>query len=155
MVEFRGLRQFELGFGHAAVDHLRGVRAAGNEPAAQFLDRGRHDEHRAGVVAENALEVDAADHVDIEDDHVALGPDAFHFAAQRSVTGSLVNLLPLYEAIFGHGLHELFVRKEVVIHSVAFLAAGCAAGRRNGKFELRIAFQQLADDSGLARPARG
>ena len=155
VVELGGFRQFEFGLGHAAVDHLRGVRAAAFEPSAQLLDRGRHDEHRAGVVAEDALEVDAADHVDVEDDHMALGPDALHLRAQRAVAGSLVDLLPLHEAVFGHGLHELPVREEVVVHPVALLAAGGAAGRRDGEFELRIAFQQPADDGGFARTARG
>ena len=137
VVELGGFRQFEFGLGHAAVDHFRGVRAAAFEPSAQLLDRGRHDEHRAGVVAEDALEVDAADHVDVEDDHMALGPDALHLRAQRAVAGSLVDLLPLHEAVFGHGLHELLVREEVVVHPVALLAAGGAAGRRDGEFELR------------------
>src|SRR5699024_5946355 len=58
VVECGSLREFEFGFRHAAVDHLRGVRAARFEPAAQLADRGRHDEYRAGVVAEDAFEVE-------------------------------------------------------------------------------------------------
>ena len=30
-----------------------------------------------------------------------------------------------------------------------------SAGRRDGEFELRIAFQQVPDDGGFARTARG
>jgi len=124
-----------------SVDDLRSVGAAAFEPAAQLFDGGRHDEDSAGIIAENTPEVQSSDDVDIKNDDVSVGPDAFDFTAQGSVAGAFVDLLPLDELVFGYSLHEFLLREEIVVFAVLFATARGTAGGRNGKFELRVTFQ--------------
>ena len=64
VVEFGRFGQFEFRFGDPFGDHLGRVGAAAVEPAFQLLDRRRLDEDGAGVAAEDAFEIDPAQHVD-------------------------------------------------------------------------------------------
>ena len=107
MVEFGSFGEFELRLGYSAFDGFGRIGAPLDEPLAQSFDGGRHDEDRAGPIAEDTFEVEPSDHVHVENDYVAFLPDPLHLAAQGPVAGPAVNFLPFDEFIFLHGLAEL------------------------------------------------
>ena len=128
MVEFGSFGEFELRLGYSAFDGFGRIGAPLDEPLAQSFDGGRHDEDRAGPIAEDTFEVESSDHVHVENDYVAFLPDPLHLAAQGPVAGPAVNFLPFDEFIFLHGLAELLGGEEEIVHAVPFLSARCPAG---------------------------
>ena len=113
---------------NSALATLHSMVSGESEPLAQSFDGGRHDEDRAGPIAEDTFEVESSDHVHVENDYVAFLPDPLHLAAQGPVAGPAVNFLPFDEFIFLHGLAELLGGEEEIVHAVPFLSARCPAG---------------------------
>ena len=139
---------------HAFGDGLGRVGAAADEPLLHLLHRRRHDEYRAGAVAEYAFEVDSAHHVHVEYYHVALVPNAAHLASQGAVTRAVVYLLPLDELVRRRAGAEFILREEKIVDPVAFRASRRAGGGRNGKFQSGEYLQQPFHDGGFSRTAR-
>ena len=123
-------------------------------PAPQLLDRRRHDEDGQGACAERFLEIDASLDVHVENDYAPLLPYPVHFAAQRAVAGSGIDLLPFDELPCPRARFELVVTEEIVLASVNFLSSRRPARARYGKFEAGKFFEQAADDRGLSRSGR-
>ena len=101
------------------------------------------------------FEVYASNHINVEDDDVALGPDALHLAAQRAVAGAVVDLFPLDKGVLRYLLSKLILREEEVIDSVALLTTRLTRSGRDRELELREGLQKTLYDCGLARAARG
>ena len=150
-VETFGIGQLFGGFGYSFFDHLGGIGSPAHQPASQLFDRRRHDENGQCLVAETLFEVDAPLDIDIENDHMALVPDPFGFAIQRAVAGAGIDLFPFDELAVFDTASKLLVREKIVLLAVLFGTARSTAGGRNGKFELRKAFEHIADQGRFSR----
>lgn len=107
------------------------------------------------LAPERFLEIDASFDVHVENDYAPLLPYPVHFAAQRAVAGSGIDLLPFDELPCPRARFELVVAEEIVLafRELPFLAAWPARARY-GKFEAGKFFEQAAVDRGLSRSGR-
>ena len=125
-VELVGIFHLFCGLGDTPLDGLRAVGPAFLQTASKLLGRRRLDEDRQGVLAEIFLEIDSALHIHVEEDDVAIAPDALHLALQGSVVRSLIDLLVFHELPFSDPGLEFLLAEEIVILAVHLGAAGLA-----------------------------
>ena len=137
----------------ACLDDLFAVGATPAEPAFEFLlARGEDkDARRLGVYL---VEVHLAEHVDVEQDALALLEHVFDEELGRAVVVAVHQVVFHQRVVLDH-LLELFLGLEEVVHPVHLALAGTPGGSGDGVDDIGEFADDLVLEGGLARAARG
>ena len=137
----------------AGLDDFFAIGTATAEPALEFFfARGEDkDACRLGV---DLVEVHLAEHVEVEQDSLALLEHVFYEALGRAVVVP-VHLVPFNKPVFLDELLEILLRLEEVVYAIDFAFAGLARSCRYGINDVRKFPDDLVLEGGLACAARG
>ena len=125
VVKLRTDADFKLGFVHTGLDVLHAVGTALDETLAQHFHTGRLDKDADGTVAVHLLDIDSAQHIQVEHHVHTHAGDAFHLALGRAVVTALIDFLVLDKFVVGNHLLELHAPEEEMDYEVNDLKAEC------------------------------
>ena len=106
-IELWGERDLVFSLVQPFFEGLLRLAAPVEQASPQLLHGGSLDEDGQGLVTIELLDVETAEHINIEDDGVALFPDAFHLTLQGAVELVGIHLLPFQKGVVVAMLVEL------------------------------------------------